>query len=56
MLAYGTKSGMIKVWSLKGYEYEIYEAHSESVRSLAFIPNQGLLVSIDDGNEVAVWN
>ena len=44
------------MFSLKGYEVELYEGHGAGVRCLAFVPNQGILVSIDDKNEVAVWN
>jgi WD40 repeat protein len=41
---------------MKGYEFEIYEAHKLSVRFIAFIPNQGVMISIDDGNQVAIWD
>ncbi len=47
---------MIKIMNLKGYEYELYEAHESGVRELAFIPNQGILISVDSLNELAVWN
>lgn len=47
---------MIKLWSLKGYESELIDGHEDSVRGVVFVPNQGVMVSIDDGNEVAVWN
>lgn len=56
LMAYGTSTKVIKIISLKGYEFEIYEAHDVSIRFLAFVPNQGVLVSIDDSNEVRVWN
>ena len=56
LLAYGTSTKIIKVFSLKGYEFEIYDAHEASLRALTFIPNQGVLVSVDDNNEVAVWD
>lgn len=38
-MAYGTSSKVIKIISLKGYEFEIYEAHDASIRFLAFVPN-----------------
>ncbi len=42
--------------SLKGYEFEINEAHSSAIRFLTFIPNTGILVSIDDNNVIRQWN
>ena len=47
---------MIKIISLKGYEYEIYEAHEVGIRALTFIPNEGVLISIDEENEVGLWD
>lgn len=52
----GTSSRIIKIISLKGYEFEIYEAHQAGIRLLTFIPNEGVMISVDDYNEVAVWN
>jgi WD40 repeat protein len=52
----GTSTRIIKIISLKGYEFEIYEAHQAGIRLLTFIPNEGIMISVDDDNEVAVWN
>ena len=56
MLALGTTAGVIKIFSLKGYELEIYDAHDEEISWVAFVPNQGLLVSIDVTNMLKVWS
>ena len=47
---------MIKLFSLKGYEYELYDAHPSNIRFVTFIPNQGYMASIDDTNEIRLWN
>jgi len=39
MIAFGTETGIIKIVSLKGYESEIYEAHSKGVKAIVFVPN-----------------
>ena len=56
LFAYATKDRTIKIISLKGYEFEIYEAHQASIRAMCFVQQQGILVSVDDENVVAVWN
>ena len=56
LLAYGTQTKIIKIVSLKGYEYEIYEAHESSIRFITFVPNRGILISIDDSNEIGIWD
>ncbi|CDW73878.1 syntaxin-binding protein 5-like [Stylonychia lemnae] len=56
LLAYGTNYNMIKIISLKGYEYEIYEAHQSGIKRLEFVPNQGILISADDKNIIRQWN
>ena len=56
MLALGTSSGMLKIFSLKGYELEIYDAHDDEILWVAFVPNQGLLVSIDVTNMLKLWD
>ena len=56
LLAYGTKDRTIKVVSLKGYEFEIYDAHEANIRAICFVPQQGVLLSVDDDNAVAVWD
>ena len=47
MFALGTSSGMLKFFSLKGYEIEVYDAHDDPIIKVGFVPNRGLLVSID---------
>lgn len=47
MFALGTSSGMLKLFSLKGYEIEVYDAHDDPIIKVGFVPNRGLLVSID---------
>ena len=56
MLALGTSSGMLKIFSLKGYELEIYDAHDDEILWVGFVPNQGLLVSIDVTNMLKLWD
>ena len=56
LMAYGTSNKIIKILSLKGYEFEIYDAHEYSIRAMTFIPNKGILISIDDENEVCIWD
>lgn len=56
LFAYGCENQTIKLLSLKGYEAEIYEAHKANIRCLQFVPNQGALISVDESNEVAVWD
>jgi hypothetical protein len=56
MLALGLSSGSIKIMSLKGYEQEIYRAHESEVKRLAFIPNKGFLISVDDCLNLKLWN
>ena len=55
MLAMGTSTGIIKIFSLKGYEQEIYDAHDYEICHLTFVPNRGLLVSIDVTNMLKLW-
>jgi WD40 repeat protein len=55
MFALGTSSGMIKLFSLKGYELEIHDAHDNAIHKLAFFPNKGFLVSIDITNLLKLW-
>jgi hypothetical protein len=47
---------MIKLISLNGKEQDIVDAHDSAICGIALIPNQGILVSIDESNEVAVRN
>ena len=56
MLAMGTSTGIIKIFSLKGYEQEIYDAHDYEICHVAFVPNEGLLVSIDVTNMLKLWD
>ena len=56
MLALGTSSGTLKIFSLKGYELEVYDAHDDEISWVAFVPNQGLLVSIDVTNMLKLWD
>ena len=56
MLALGTSSGMLKIFNLKGYELEVYDAHDDEIIWVAFVPNQGLLVSIDVTNMLKLWS
>ena len=37
LFAYATKDRTIKIMSLKGYEFEIYEAHETSIRMMCFV-------------------
>lgn len=39
ILAMGTSTGIIKIFSLKGYEQEIYDAHDHEISLVAFVPN-----------------
>ena len=55
LLAYGTRSGHIKMQSLKGYEQELYWAHQGvPVDFLLFVPGKLLLISIDAQNRLAI--
>ena len=56
MLAMGTSTGILKIFSLKGYEQEIYDAHDHEINHVAFVPNQGLLISIDISNLLKLWD
>lgn len=56
MLALGTNAGMLKIFSLKGYELDIYDAHDDEIRHVGFVPNQGKLVSIDVTNMLKLWD
>ena len=56
MLAVGTNNGTIKIFSLKGYEQEILDAHNDEIRLMTFVPNKGKLVSIDSMNNLKLWN
>ena len=47
---------MIKIFSLKGYEHEIYDAHSCEIKFVAFQPNKGFLAAIDELNSISVWD
>ena len=51
-------TNVIKLVSLKGYEYEIYEAYPAGggIRRLEFVPNQGYLISADDRNLIRAWD
>ena len=55
MMALGTSTGIIKIFNLKGYELEIYDAHDFEINHLAFVPNRGQLVSIDVTNMLKLW-
>ena len=53
LLAYGTRSGDIKMVSMKGYEQEIYGAHDGcAILHMLFVPGQLLLFSIDAKNRL----
>ena len=56
MFALGTSAGMLKMFSLKGYEQVCYDAHDFEINKLGFVPNQGFLVSIDLTNMLKIWN
>jgi WD40 repeat protein len=55
MFALGTSAGLLKLFSLKGYELEVYDAHDDAIIKLGFVPNKGLLVSIDSENLLKLW-
>ena len=55
MFALGTSTGMLKLFSLKGYELEVYDAHDDEILKVGFVPNKGLLVSIDSSNILKLW-
>jgi hypothetical protein len=55
LLAYGTKTGHIKMFSLKGYEQEVYHAHDNvPILFVLFVPSSLLLFSIDAKNRLTV--
>lgn len=56
MLAVGTSLGVIKIFSLKGYEHDVTFAHDAEILWLAFVPNKGQMVSIDSTNMLKLWN
>ena len=56
MLAVGTSTGIIKIFSLKGYELEVYDAHDYEISWVAFAPNKGFLLSIDITNVLKLWD
>jgi hypothetical protein len=55
MFALGTNSGMLKIFSLKGYEMEVHDAHDDPIVKVGFVPNKGFLVSIDNQNVFKLW-
>lgn len=55
MFALGTSDGLIKLFNLKGYEQEIDQAHFAAVIWVQFVPNQGIMVSVDIQNNFKVW-
>jgi hypothetical protein len=55
MFALGTSSGMLKIFSLKGYELEVHDAHDHAIIKVGLFPNKGLLVSIDFNNILKLW-
>ena len=56
MLAIGTSTGTIKIFSLKGYEQEIFCAHDYEINLMTFVPNKGRLISIDTQNIFKLWD
>jgi WD40 repeat protein len=46
---------MLKIFSLKGYELEVFDAHDYEIIQVALVPNRGLLVSIDSNNILKLW-
>jgi WD40 repeat protein len=55
MFVLGTSSGMLKIFSLKGYELEVHDAHDHEIIKVGLVPNKGLLVSIDSNNILKLW-
>jgi hypothetical protein len=55
MFVLGTSSGMLKIFSLKGYELEVHDAHDNEIIKVGLVPNKGLLVSIDSNNILKLW-
>jgi len=47
---------MIKIFNLKGYESELYEAHSCEVKHATFIPNGGILCAVDALHRLSTWD
>ena len=62
LLAFATQHNIIKIVSLNSRpvvsftEFEIYQAHDHSIRLLAFVANEGILVSIDEHNLIKNWS
>ena len=46
---------MLKIFSLKGYELEVYDAHDHEIIKVGLVPNRGFLVSIDSNNILKLW-
>lgn len=54
--AIGTASGAIKIFGKSGVEfYGHYSTSDRSVTDIAFIPNEGKLVSLSDCNSLSLW-
>ena len=47
---------MIKIFNLKGYETDIQKAHDSQIVWLIFVPNQGILISIDVQRILKMWD
>ncbi len=56
MFAIATYNGMIKIFNLKGYETDIQKAHDTQIVWLTFVPNQGILISIDVQRILKMWD
>lgn len=55
LFAYGTRDGHIKMYSMKGYEQEVLNAHDNiPVMFITFVPGECILFSIDARNRLAV--
>ena len=55
MFGLGTYNGSIKIINLKGYEQDIQKAHDCAIEWLLFVPNQGILISIDCERLIKIW-
>jgi|LauGreDrversion4_2_1035121.scaffolds.fasta_scaffold70589_1 WD40 repeat protein len=56
MFAIATNNGVIKIFNLKGYETEILQAHDCQITFLQFVPNGGILMSVDSESNLKMWH
>jgi WD40 repeat protein len=57
MVASGTDAGTVELWDVRsGARQRELAGHSEPVRSLAFDPSSGLLVSSSDDQTIRLWD